>query len=169
MIATGCGTHRGAVCFTQMAGRVGAPSHRAAVLMSGASVSTFASKHRDRARDLAMHQRTILFIFAALLSAGAASAHHGWGSYDISKVFTISAPVETLSWADPHARIMLKYDGAIWEATLAPLSRMHARGLSEEMLKPGTPVVVLGYPSTRNQHEMRAERITVAGKTVELR
>ena len=38
-----------------------------------------------------------------------------------------------------------------------------------EVLKPGTPVVVLGYPSTRNQHEMRAERITVAGKTVELR
>jgi hypothetical protein len=28
---------------------------------------------------------------------------------------------------------------------------------------------VLGYPSTRNLHEMRAERITVAGKTVELR
>jgi hypothetical protein len=37
------------------------------------------------------------------------------------------------------------------------------------MLKPGTPVTVDGYPSTRNQHEMRAERITVAGKTVELR
>ncbi len=116
-----------------------------------------------------MHKRTILLIFAALLLAGPASAHHGWGSYDASKAFTISAPVETLSWADPHARIMLKYDGAIWEATLAPLSRMQARGLSEELLKPGTPVVVLGYPSTRNQHEMRAERITVAGKTVELR
>ena len=102
-------------------------------------------------------------------SCWAASAHHGWGSYDASKAFTISAPVETLSWADPHVRIMLKYDGAIWEATLAPLSRMQARGLSEEMLKPGTPVVVLGYPSTRKEHEMRAERITVAGKTVELR
>ena len=37
------------------------------------------------------------------------------------------------------------------------------------MLKPGTTVVVEGYPSTRNEHEMRAERITVAGKTVELR
>jgi len=28
---------------------------------------------------------------------------------------------------------------------------------------------VEGYPSTRNQHEMRAERITVAGQAVELR
>jgi hypothetical protein len=116
-----------------------------------------------------MYKSTILLTFAAILSVSAVSAHHGWGSYDASKAFAISAPVETLSWADPHARIMLKYDGAVWEATLAPLSRMQARGLSEEMLKPGTPVVVLGYPSTRNQHEMRAERITVAGKTVELR
>ena len=114
-------------------------------------------------------KRTILIALAAVLSAGAASAHHGWGSYDVTKVFTISAPVETLSWADPHARIALKYDGATWQATLAPLSRMQARGLSEEMLKPGTPVVVSGYPSTRKEHEMRAERITVAGKTVELR
>src|SRR5882724_3150671 len=114
-------------------------------------------------------KRIILITLAAILSAGVASAHHGWGSYDVSRPFTISAPVQTLSWADPHARIMLKYEGATWEATLAPLSRMQARGLSEEMIKPGTPVVVLGYPSTRNQHEMRAERITVAGKTSELR
>ncbi len=114
-------------------------------------------------------KHTILFTFAVLLLAGAASAHHGWGSYDASKAFAINAPVETLSWTDPHARIMLKYEGATWEAILAPLSRMQARGLSEAILKPGTPVVVLGYPSTRHQHEMRAERITVAGKTVELR
>jgi Family of unknown function (DUF6152) len=114
-------------------------------------------------------KRIILLTLATILSAATASAHHGWGSYDVSKAFTISAPVETLSWADPHARIMLKYNGATWEATLAPLSRMQTRGLSEEMLKPGTPVAVMGYPSTRNEHEMRAERITVAGKTVELR
>jgi hypothetical protein len=116
-----------------------------------------------------MTKRTIIVTLAAILSAEPAAAHHGWGSYDAAKAFTISAPVETLSWADPHGRIMLKYDGATWEATLAPLSRMQARGLSQEMLKPGTPVVVMGYPSTRNEHEMRAERITVAGKTVELR
>ena len=33
----------------------------------------------------------------------------------------------------------------------------------------GTSVVIVGYPSTQQPHEMRAERITVAGKTVELR
>jgi len=37
------------------------------------------------------------------------------------------------------------------------------------MLKPGTVVSVEGYPSTQKQHEMRTERIIVAGKSVELR
>ena len=113
--------------------------------------------------------RAAACILATAASVGAASAHHGWGSYDVTKAFTINAPVETLTWADPHTHITLKYQGAVWEATLAPLFRMQARGLSQEMLKPGTVVTVDGYPSTQKEHEMRAERITVAGKSVELR
>lgn len=116
-----------------------------------------------------MRTRAAAFIVATAASVGAATAHHGWGSYDATKVLTISAPVETLTWADPHTHVTLKYQDNIWEATLAPLFRMQARGLTQEMLKPGTMVAVEGYPSTQKQHEMRAERITVAGKTVELR
>ena len=112
--------------------------------------------------------RRALFL-APLLAAGPALAHHGWGSYDVAKVFTITAPIEHLDWSNPHAHLRLKHDGALWEATLAPLSRMQLRGLSEAMLKPGTVVSVEGYPSTRTPNEMRAERITVAGKTIELR
>ena len=79
-----------------------------------------------------MDKRTILITLAAVVSAGAAWAHHGWGSYDANKAFTISAPVETLAWADPHAHVMLKYQGATWEATLAPLFRMQARGITKD-------------------------------------
>lgn len=124
---------------------------------------------QNRRGDLAMDKRIVPIALAAALAAGTSYAHHGWGSYDASKVFTIRGPIEMLSWTNPHAHIMLKYEGATWEATLAPLFRMQARGLSEEMLKPGTTVAVEGYPSTRNEHEMRAERVTVAGKTYELR
>jgi len=110
-----------------------------------------------------------LVLVAALLLAPPALAHHGWGSYDAARVFTITAPVEHLDWSNPHAHLQLRHQGEMWEATLAPLSRMQLRGLSQEMLKPGTTVAVEGYPSTRTPREMRAERITVAGKTVELR
>jgi Family of unknown function (DUF6152) len=118
---------------------------------------------------LIMDIRAAACILLTVVSVGAASAHHGWGSYDATKVFTINAPVETLTWADPHTHITVKYQGNTWEATLAPLFRMQARGLTQEMLKPGTTVAVEGYPSTQKQHEMRAERITVADKSVELR
>ena len=37
------------------------------------------------------------------------------------------------------------------------------------MLKPGAMVAVEGYPSTRIEREMRAERIIVNGKAFELR
>lgn len=106
---------------------------------------------------------------SSLLVAGAALAHHGWGSYDAAKRFTIRSPVEKLTWENPHVHLGLKHQGAVWEAVLAPPFRMDARGLSPEMLKAGTTVALEGYPSTRGEREMRAERITVGGKTFELR
>jgi hypothetical protein len=46
---------------------------------------------------------------------------------------------------------------------------MENRGLTKEMLKTGATATVEGYPNRSKPEEMRAERITVAGKTVELR
>jgi hypothetical protein len=37
------------------------------------------------------------------------------------------------------------------------------------MLKPGTRATVVGYPNRTDPEEIRAERITIAGKTTELR
>lgn len=108
-------------------------------------------------------------VLALGLSAAASEAHHGWGSYDAARKFTITAKIAQVEWTNPHAHIMLAHEGATWEITLAPISRMTRRGLTPEMLAAGTEVSVEGYPSTRHEHEMRAERITVAGKTVELR
>ena len=117
-----------------------------------------------------MTARPFALALAALgLAAGGALAHHGWGSYDAAKKFTIASPVERLAWQNPHVHIHLQHDGATWEAVLAPPFRMDARGLSPDLIKAGTRVEVEGYPSTQHPHEMRAERITVAGKTFELR
>ncbi|HEX2430907.1 MAG TPA: DUF6152 family protein [Aestuariivirgaceae bacterium] len=115
-----------------------------------------------------MHKPLIALLVLAALP-GAALAHHGWGSYDSSKVFTIKSPVEALDWHNPHVTITVKHEGQSWQATLAPISRMQRRGLSEAMLAPGKEIAVEGYPSTRVQHEMRAERITVGEKAYELR
>src|SRR5215218_6802199 len=101
-----------------------------------------------------------------LLVSVAALAHHGWGSYDASKPVTVQSPVEKLKWENPHVHVDLRHEGAVWEAVLAPRSRMEARGLKPEMLKTGATVTVEGYPAIRGARELRAERITVGGKTV---
>jgi hypothetical protein len=117
-----------------------------------------------------MHCRPLIIATAALVVASAtALAHHGWGSYDAGRKFTIVSPVERLEWTNPHVHIGLKHQGATWAIVLAPPFRMDARGLSPALIKAGTMVRVEGYPSTRVGNEMRAERITVAGKTYELR
>ncbi len=113
--------------------------------------------------------RLALLSLLPALAAGGALAHHGWGSYDAGKVLRITAPVESLQWQNPHVHVMVPHEGARWEAVLAPPFRMTARGLDPEMIKAGTAVTLEGYPSTRVPTELRAERITVGGKTFELR
>ena len=108
---------------------------------------------------------------AALIGAWPALllAHHGWGSYDSHTVLTIEAAIVEASYDYPHTAIFLDHEGQRWEIVLAPPSRMDRRGIPDGELAPGLVVKVEGYPSTAHEHEMRAERITLNGRTVELR
>ena len=110
-----------------------------------------------------------LCLSGALLTGGIAFAHHGWGSYDASKLFSITSTVQQTEWRNPHVMIVVPYEGKNWDAVLAPPFRMGSRGLEPDMLKPGIQVTLEGYPSTRTDAEMRAERIGAGGKTFELR
>jgi hypothetical protein len=46
---------------------------------------------------------------------------------------------------------------------------MSSRGVSAQMIAVGKTVSAYGYPSTATPDEMRAERITIDGKTFEMR
>ena len=102
-------------------------------------------------------------------SAAAGLAHHGWGSYDASKPITVVGPIQTLKYENPHALITVKAPDKVWTVTLAPVSRMQSRGAPAELVAVGKTVSAYGYVSTVEKDEIRAERITVDGKTVELR
>jgi hypothetical protein len=65
--------------------------------------------------------------------------------------------------------VRLETPGKTWLVVLAPPSRMESRGLPHTMLQPGATATVEGYPHRTDAEEMRAERITMDGKTVELR
>jgi hypothetical protein len=112
----------------------------------------------------------LIGISAVVLLAGTAAAHHGWGSYDASKPVTVTGPILTSKYENPHATITVRgSDKVVWTVTLAPTFRMANRGAPAGFIAVGKTVSAYGYPSTAEKDEMRAERITVDGKTVELR
>ena len=117
-------------------------------------------------------RRTLLRLAAALVlvSAVPVAAHHGWSSYDGDKALTLTGVIRESGYEHPHGHVRLDVEGAkTWLVVLAPPSRMENRGLPASALKVGTRATVVGYPSRNDPGEMRAERITVNGKTVELR
>jgi hypothetical protein len=110
-----------------------------------------------------------LTLTLTLAVAVPAYAHHGWSEYDSNQALTLTGTIEDSGYEHPHGFIRLAVPGKTWTAVLAPPSRMEARGLDKALLKPGTTATVVGYPNRSKPEEMRAERITVGGKTVELR
>ena len=113
--------------------------------------------------------RLLMIALVAALLPASALAHHGWSSYDSTKEMTLTGVIKESGYEHPHGHIRLEAPGKTWTVTLAPPSRMENRGLPSSMLTPGTKASVVGYPSRTDANEMRAERITIAGKTVELR
>ena len=109
-------------------------------------------------------------MIAAFLAVPAlALAHHGWSEYDSSRLLKLTGKVVESGYEHPHGHIRLQAADKVWSVVLAPPSRMEYRGLSKAMLQPGATATVEGYANRSKPEEVRAERITVQGKTVELR
>lgn len=104
-----------------------------------------------------------------LLLAGAALAHHGWANYDETKTLNFTGVIRESGYSNPHGFVKLEVEGKVWYVVLAPPARMQGRGLDRDMLKEGATATVVGYPHRKIADEMRAERITINGKTTELR
>lgn len=113
--------------------------------------------------------RMLIALLATTLIALPAAAHHGWSEYDSTKPLKLSGKVVVSGYEHPHGFIRLETPGKTWLCVLAPPSRMDARGLEKGALKPGVAATVEGYANRNKPEEMRAERITVGGKTIELR
>ena len=111
----------------------------------------------------------VLAVAVTLVAAPRGSAHHGWSGYDSGTTLNLTGTIKEAGYEHPHGHVQLQVPGKIWRVVLAPPSRMESRGLPRTALSPGKTVTVVGYPNRTDPEEMRAERITVDGKTTELR
>ena len=106
---------------------------------------------------------------ALLVAAGTAAAHHGWSRYDADRPLTVSGPIERVAYGNPHVTVFVAAPDRTWEVILAPLSRMQARGADAAVVQVGRTIEAYGYPSRERTNEMRAERISIDGRTFEMR
>ena len=95
--------------------------------------------------------------------------HHGWANYDQTKTLDYTGLVKDITYENPHGMLEFVHKKKTWTVVLAPPSRMTVRGLTEEMIQAGDSVRVVGYPHKKVKGEMRAERIYVGDKKIELR
>lgn len=110
-----------------------------------------------------------LVLVLLVVIATPAAAHHGWSSYDSTKELTLTGTIKESGYEHPHGHVRLEVPGKVWLVVLAPPSRMTNRGLPASKLRTGATATVVGYPHKSTDDEMRAERITIEGATVELR
>jgi hypothetical protein len=112
---------------------------------------------------------SIVFGSVVIATVGSGLAHHGWSGYDSSKALELKGTIVESGYEHPHGFVHLKSSEKIWLVVLAPPSRMERRQLPKKNLASGTEAIVVGYPSRTDPQEMRAERITINGRTTELR
>lgn len=98
--------------------------------------------------------------------------HHGWADYDTDKAFTLEGTIQKVEYVNPHVLVQVQPNDdstMTWLAVLAPPSRMTRRGLPKESVRAGQTARLYGYPHKEHADEMRAERISMGGRTTELR
>ena len=115
-------------------------------------------------------------ILLSLLALPAvALAHHGWSEYDSTRTLELTGRILESGYEHPHGFVRLQTAGSdgkagkTWHVVLAPPSRMEARGLPRDRIAKGGTATVEGYANRSKPEELRAERIIVDGKAVELR
>lgn len=88
-----------------------------------------------------------------VITAAPAAAHHGIGSFDITKTVTLRGTVAKIEWTNPHVVLTLdvrKDNGSMeqWLIALSPPSVMMRKGLTRDAIKEGAAMSVTGYVAT---------------------
>ena len=114
------------------------------------------------------HWKTAAALFIVTLPAAPLAAHHGWG-WATNEEFELAGTVKPVRHGNPHGTMMLATASGNWTVEIGQPWRNASAGLTPQLLRPGTRLLVHGHRSAnRNQRLMKAERIVIAGKSYNL-
>ena len=112
-----------------------------------------------------------LLIFAAFISAMSSTpiaAHHGWG-WATNEEFRLAGTVRSVRHGNPHGTMALATTTGVWTVEIGQPWRNERAGLTPQLLRPGTRLLIHGHRSARKgERLMKAERIVIGGKSYNL-
>ena len=106
-------------------------------------------------------------LFASLLLALPAIAHHGISNWDLNKDVTVTGPITRLEFLNPHAWIHLEVKGAggkpeAWSCEMRSAFSLRRSGWTAEMFKPGSVITVTGSPERTKPRQCYLSTISFA-------
>ena len=107
-------------------------------------------------------------ILLGLAPVAPLAGHHGW-AWATNEEFELTGTVKSVRHGNPHGTMLLAARSGEWTVEIGQPWRNEQAGLTRELLKPGTQLLVHGHRSARKgERLMKAERIVIAGKSYNL-
>lgn len=107
-------------------------------------------------------------VLVALAPIAPLAAHHGWG-WATAEEFEISGTVKHVRYGNPHGIMLLATASGDWTVEIGQPWRNERAGLTPQLLRRGTRLLVHGHRSARKgERLMKAERIVIADTTYNL-
>ena len=101
---------------------------------------------------------------ASLVISGPAFAHHSMSMYDRSHDTTFKATITQFDWTNPHSQITFTVtdehgNTEKWVAEGPGPNRLATHGWSQDSLKPGDQVTIVGNRNKDGSPTMRFEKV----------
>lgn len=107
-------------------------------------------------------------LLAAVVPAAPVAAHHGWG-WATNEEFRLGGSVKQVRHGNPHGTMVLATASGDWLVEIGQPWRNVQAGLSPQLLRPGTRLLVHGHRSARKgERLLKAERIVIGSKSYNL-
>ncbi|HEY8518864.1 MAG TPA: DUF6152 family protein [Gammaproteobacteria bacterium] len=111
----------------------------------------------------------VLTAVAGVVLASSASAHHGFGTFDLTKDVEIRGVITKVDFVNPHSWLYVTAmeDGAEvqWRCEMRAATVLRRSGWSPEMFKPGDRVTITGSPDRFDGRSCYLSTITWADGT----
>lgn len=108
-------------------------------------------------------KRRKFLVLAPTFLATPALAHHGW-RWTASGQFELTGRVTQANLGNPHGVLSVSANNELWTVEVGQPWRNERAGLSDDLMAPGTEIVVLGRRAADPADlKIKAEAVTIAG------